>query len=187
MAQSHSRSRSVPGVITVLAGVDGRAVVAGHADLAGEVAERIVLEDSRVELIDRLRAGIGQPIWISVGLGCVTGELTEVVSDAVVTCGERGKIIVALSAVAAVSAAPARAVSPSSVSRIDARLGIGSLLRRETGRGLTLATRAGDRFSGTLVRVGADHLQLLLTDECGGRRRTSLLVPFDAVSTIAID
>lgn len=187
MAQSQKRSRPVPGVITVLADIDGRAVIADHADLAGEVAERVVLEDSRVELVDRLRAGIGTPIWIAVGGSCVTGELTEVVSDAMVTCGETGKIIVALSAVAAVSAAPARAVSPCSVSRIDARLGIASLLRHEAGRGLTLTTRAGDRISGTLVRVGADHLELLPTDDSGGRRRPGLLVPFDAVSTIAIN
>lgn len=133
------------------------------AELAGEVAERTRLELARVRLADRLRAAAGQPLAVALpGAGTVRGTLLDAGTDWLLLeeTGQR-EVLVPLAAVLGVTGVGLRVAVPDDgpvARRLDLRWALRGLARSRTG--LALVLRDGALVTGTLDRVGADHLDL---------------------------
>jgi hypothetical protein len=135
---------------------------AERAERAAESAELRRLELSRVTLSDRLLAAVGTSVTLTVdGAQPLTGELVQLGGDWALLASETGsETLVGLSAVVAVTGLPAAVAA--GAGETDARLGLGFVLRRLARDRLpvTVVTRGGTAYTGTIDRVGADFFDL---------------------------
>lgn len=164
------------------------------AETAGEVAERSRSEWARLQLADRFRAHVGGPVTVLLRDGSrLGGGCTDAASEWVVVTaadsavGEGRPVLVPLAAVSWV-AGPGRAVAPPTGTALR-RLGLASALRglARDRAGVRLVLDGG-HVTGTIDRVGADHLDLAEHPPGEVRRpgavRSVLLVPFTAVIAV---
>ncbi len=144
-----------------LAALDARAVAEGFVDLASEVTERIAIETSHIYLIDRLRAAVGGHLVIEVGGRSYSGVLVQVLFDALrVDCDGRA-CLVASSAIDTVLGLTECCVDPGGLGQVERRLGMASVLRRWLTLRVCVELRDGTRRAGSLIRVGADQIDLV--------------------------
>ena len=158
------------------------------AELAGEVAERARREAALLRLVDRLRAAEGAPVVVTVtGAGVLRGQLLDAGTDWLLLeeAGTR-EVLVPLRAVLGVTGVGARSAAPDEspvAKRLDLRWALRGLARNRTSVAVGLVD--GTLVTGTLDRVGADHLDLaehgLGEARRAGAVRQVRLVPLPAV------
>jgi hypothetical protein len=165
---------------------------AGAAELVGEVAERTRREAALLRLADRLRPAAGAELTVHVpGAGPQRGRLLDCGVDWLLLeqTGAR-ELLVPLPAVLGVTGLGARSAGPDAegpvAKRLDLRWALRGLARSRTGVGIGLVD--GSLVSGTLDRVGADHLDVA-EHGAGELRRASAvrqvrLVPLSAVALV---
>jgi hypothetical protein len=163
----------------------------GSAELEADVAERIRVEQSRIRLVDRLRASHGGTVVVFVS-GCgepVVGQIDRVGVDWLLLRGTPGETVVCLPAVTSVTGeVSARAEDPT-IPQAQIRLGLGHVLRRLSRDRTTVALtlRSGGTLAGTVERVGIDHLDLAVGQGVPRRRpefRGVRVIPFHAVAVV---
>lgn len=164
---------------------DGAVGVERHA----EVADRASREVGRQHLTDRLRVAAGEEIAIRVnGAGYVRGTVVSTGSEWVLVDEAGGQVLVPVRHVMTVGGLGPKAAVPGSEGKVGARLGIAYALRglaRERAR-VAMTLVDGGTLTGTIVRVGADFLDLAEaydTAESAGAR-TSTAIPLEAVALV---
>ena len=170
--------------------LDAQLEAAERAERAAESADLRRLEISRGSLVDRLGAATGAEIVLTVeGADNVPGAVSQVGGDwLLLVSSSVGEIVVALPAVVSVTGLPAGATPPAD--EIDRRLGLGLVLRRLARDRLpvTVVTRTGAHWTGTIDRVGADHLDLAEHAADRPRRATDVqrvrTIAFAAVAVV---
>lgn len=164
------------------------------AELAGEVAERSRREAALLCLADRLRPAVGAPVGVSLpGAGLLRGRLLDAGADWLLLEEPGGRqVLVPLEAVLGVTGVGARSAVPDDspvTKRLDLRWALRGLARSRTGVGLGLVD--GSVVTGTLDRVGVDHLDLAEHAPGEARRagavRQVRLVPLPAIALVRSD
>ena len=168
--------------------LEGQYAAARSAELAAEVAERTRREVGALRLVDRLRPAVGTTVQVHLpGAGLVRGRLEDCGTDWLLLRedGER-EVLVALASVLGVLGLGARAAHPDDgpvAKRLDLRWALRGLARSRAAVALVLA--GGEVVTGTLDRVGADHLDLaehgLAEPRRAGAVRQVRLVPLSAL------
>ena len=138
-----------------------------RAERDAELAERVRAERAEVALADRLLAHTGSRLAIALPGGQVQGVVLDVAPQWVLLVEEgaaaRTPVLVPTRAVVAVRGlARAVATAPGPALR---RLGVGHVLRGLARDRAPVSVHAGGEvLTGTIDRVGADHLDLALHD-----------------------
>lgn len=172
--------------------LEAQVEAAEAAELHGEVADRTRQELGRLRVVDRLRAAEGHPLSVTVwGLGAVHGRLLDAGPDWLLLeeTGMR-EALVPMAAVLSVSGLGPRAGVPLSEGevgrRLDLRWALRGLARDRAGVAVTL--RDGSVVTGTLDRVGADHVDVAEHAPGEPRRagavRQVRLVPLSAIALV---
>lgn len=161
------------------------------AEVAGEVAERTRRETALLRLVDRLRAAEGAEVAVTLpGAGVLRGRLLDAGADWLLM-EESGlrEVLVPLAAVLGVTGLGGRSAVPDDspvAKRLDLRWALRGLARSRTG--VALALLDGSVVTGTLDRVGADHLDLAEHGQGEARRAAAVrqvrLVPLAALALI---
>lgn len=153
------------------------------AALASEVAERTRAEWAGVRLLDRVAAHLNRELtWFLADGEAVTGSVTELGADWVLLRAGARETLVPLGAVSAVSGLPA-SVSDGQA-RPTRRLALSTVLRglARDRAAVRLSLAGGGVLTGTVDRVGADHVDVALHPVEEPRRRGSVV----EVRTVAI-
>lgn len=161
------------------------------AELSAEVAERSRREAALLRLVDRLRPAVGADLVVHVaGSEVVRGRMVDCGTDWVLL-EEPGlrEVLVPLVAVLGVTGA-GRAASADEggvvAKRLDLRWALRGLARSRSG--VTLRLVDGSAATGTLDRVGADHLDLAEHGAGEARRAGAVrhvrLVPLSALALV---
>jgi hypothetical protein len=162
------------------------------ADSSGVLDGLVRAEVARTELADRLRAHVGTPVGLRLLDGqWLRGAVVEAAPQWVlVTDGDGGgerQVLVPLGALERVAGLSRAVAAPAGA--VERRLGLGpalrALARDRVGVALLLA---GSTVTGTIDRVGADHLDLAV-HPAGEARRPGLVsevvaVPFRALLAV---
>jgi hypothetical protein len=172
--------------------LEGQFAAAEAAELAGEVAERSRLEAGRIRLGDRLAAAAGAPVAVTLpGAGVLRGTLLDAGVDWLLLDEGGGReALVPLDAVLGVTGLGGRSAAPGSEGEVGKRLDLRWALRGlARGRvGVVLGMRDGSAATGTLDRVGADHVDLAEHAAGEARRagavRAVRLVPLAALALV---
>ena len=162
------------------------------AELAGEVAERTRRETALLRLWDRLQPAVGSALTVQVpGAGPLRGRLLDCGVDwLLMEEGGGRELLVPLAGVLGVHGLGMRAASPDAedavAKKLDLRWALRGLARSRTGVALGLVD--GSLVTGTLDRVGADHLDLAEHGLGEARRAAAVrqvrLVPLPAVAVV---
>jgi hypothetical protein len=161
--------------------LEGQAAALYDADRAPEIADRGRAEYRSVALAARLMASVGLDVSVDLaGAGVVSGRLVRVAMGWCLLERSGQEWVVRLDAVAALHGASDRAV-PELAWPAVARLGVGAALRRlaDVGQAVSVHRTDGGRHDGTLVRVGADFVEVA-TGEAG----RMLLVAFGHLAAV---
>lgn len=173
-------------------------------------AERAALESeserlrlARLPLRERLRDLRGREIVVAAGGDPIAGEVVAVGADVlalrIAGSAPAGLALVPLWAPLRITAAhedllrSARAEPEASVSPLTERMTLGFLLRdlARKRHAVRLALASGVELSGTLDRVGADHLDLAEHEPGTPRRSQNVrgyrLIAFSALSCVRVD
>ena len=176
---------------------DLEAQLAGQerAELALEVAEHVRAERGQVSLLDRLLVSGGAAVSLRVrGVGPVCGTVAEVGSGWLVLRAPAGgadrsrDLLVPLTAVLMATGLPARSDGRDALAqrRLDLRHALRALSRDRAV--VRLTDVEGGQVTGTIDRVGLDHLDLADHPDDVPRRgpavRQTHALPFDAVATV---
>lgn len=162
------------------------------ADLVAEVADRTRHEVGRLRLVDRLRPALGAELSLhAAGLGTVRGRLLDAGTDWLLL-QEQGsaELLLPTASVLALAGLGGPAEVPHSegqvARRLDLRWALKGLVRSRSGVQLVLSD--GSVLTGTLDRVGADHVDLAEHAPGEPRRPAAVrqvrLVPLTAVSAV---
>lgn len=164
---------------------------AHSAELAGEVAERSRREAALLRLADRLRAAEGAVLAVTLpGAGVLRGRVLDAGVDWLLLEEDGAReVLVPLDPVLGVTGLGARSAAPQDgavAKRLDLRWALRGLARSRTGVALGLVD--GSVATGTLDRVGADHLDLAEHGLGEARRPAAVrqvrLVPLAALALI---
>ena len=142
--------------------LEGQAAALYAADRAPELVDRSREEYQSVSLAARLMAGLDHDVTLEVtGIGAVSGRLVRVATGWCLLRAAGQDWVIRLEAVAAVHGGSSRAV-PEVAWPSASRLGLGAALRRlaESAEPCSLHRTDGARHDGTLLRVGADFVEL---------------------------
>jgi hypothetical protein len=151
------------------------------AERAAEVDALSVAEYAEVPLVARLHASIGREVRVgATETTDVRGRLARVGADWLLVDNGRIAWFVHLPAVLVVSGLDTHS-TPEQARPLSARLSLRSVLRRlaEEGRQCALEMRGGRSVLGTLVRVGADFVELRPPDA-----PEPVVVPLAAVAVV---
>jgi hypothetical protein len=162
------------------------------AELRAEVADRTRRELALLRVVDRLRPAEGATLAVTVaGAGPVHGRLLDAGNDWLLL-EEHGlrEALVPLAGVTGIAGLGARSEPPGAEGqvgkRLDLRWALRGLARSRTG--VTLALRDGTTVTGTLDRVGADHVDVAEHAAGEARRAAAVrqvrLVPLAAVAVV---
>ena len=160
--------------------LESRAETLYDAERAPEVADRSRAEYRAVTLASRFMASLDHAVVVHLaGVGPVAGTLERVGDGWVLLHGAAQDWAVPLGAVQSVSGLSTRSVPEVAWPRV-ATLGLGTFLRRlaTDEQPCVLHLRAGGRHEGTLLRVGADFVELREGADTARRR----LVPLAALA-----
>jgi hypothetical protein len=169
--------------------LEAQLAAAEAAELGGEVAERSRFEAGRLRLADRLAAATGAVLTVRLpGAEPVRGTLLDAGVDwLLLDAGSGVEVLVPLAAVLGVSGAGARTATPAGGGQVSRRLDLRWALRglARSRAGVSVVLRDGSTVSGTLDRVGADHVDLA-EHAAGEARRAAavsgvLLLPLPAL------
>jgi hypothetical protein len=162
------------------------------AELQAEVADRTRRELALLRVVDRLRAAEGHPLSVSVeGAGVVHGRLVDAGPDWALLEETGGReLLVPLAAVLGVTGLSARSGVPGEEGEVgrnlDLRWALRGLARNRAG--VTVVLRDGASVSGTLDRVGADHVDVAEHGPGEARRASAVrqvrLIPLPAVGLL---
>jgi hypothetical protein len=148
--------------------LEGRAAALYDAERAPEIADRGRAEYRSVTLATRLMASLDRELSLELaGTGAVPGRLARVGTGWCLLAARGQEWVVRLDAVLAVHGASDRAV-PELAWPVVAKLGLVAALSRlaDSGQPCTVHRIDGARHEGTLVRVGADFVEVA-TGEAG--------------------
>lgn len=170
--------------------LEAQLAAGSRLDLDAEISERMRVEESAVELTDRLRGSLGLVIGVHVATGSVfEGTLSHAGSQALVLEGRHHQVLVPYAA--AVQYVGLSRLAVKEQSKVRQRLGLASALRglaRDRTRLSVLAARGATGetvLHGVIDRVGRDHLDLAVTENGEERRASSVrqmvTVPFSAL------
>jgi hypothetical protein len=172
--------------------LEAQAAAADAADLAAEVADRRRREIARLRVEDRARLARGCDLTVALGAaGTFAGRAVAAGPGwLLLGLGSGGELLVHLAAVTWIGGLPVLAGEPDAVPAVDARLGLGYVLRvlaRER-EPVTLMLSDGSAVTGTIDRAGADFVDLAehAVDE---RRRAAAvrgvrIVPYAALAAV---
>ncbi|WP_374927755.1 hypothetical protein [Kytococcus sedentarius] len=147
----------------LFADLEGQLAAHRRAELEDEVAERVRIERSRIDLADRLAAHLGHRLTLrTADGGSVTGDLQELGSDWLRLEAERSRLAVPLTAVHGVLGMGAR--SRPAEGDVRRRITWGAVLRGLSRDRLPVrvALVTGHVLEGRVERVLADHLDLVV-------------------------
>ena len=134
------------------------------AELHAEVADRTRREQGLLGLVDRLRETEGHPLAVTVwGAGSVHGRLLDAGTDWLLLEETGGReVLVPLTAVLGITGVGARTAAPDSEGEVGRRLDLRWALRglARDRAGVAVVLRDGATVTGTLDRVGADHVDV---------------------------
>jgi hypothetical protein len=142
--------------------LEAQAEELANAELQAEVADRTRREIGLLHLVDRLRETEGHPLGVTVaGAGTVHGRLLDAGVDWLLLEEAGGReVLIPLASVQAVTGVGSRTGVPGGegevARRLDLRWALRGLARDRAGVAMVL--RDGSTVSGTLDRVGADHV-----------------------------
>ncbi|MCL3778643.1 MULTISPECIES: Fis family transcriptional regulator [unclassified Actinomyces] len=143
-----------------------------RAGIAAESADLAEAETASVRLVDRLRAAVGRQVHLrTTGGHRVDGRLMSVMEDSVVV--DEGEALQALVPVARLAVVhPLPGPAPSHGSR---RAGLAAALRSLARQGARVRLLLGvTEVVGRLVRVAADHVDVVTDAEPAGAQRVSV-------------
>ncbi len=147
-----------------------------RAELDAEVRDRTRREGGLVRTVDRLRGSVGGSVTVTVhGAGPVGGRLLDAGRDWLLLEEAAGRdVLVPLAAVLAVDGLGRRAepAAGAVTERLDLRWALRGLARDRAR--LQVVLRDGGLSSGTLDRVGADHVELAEHDPGEWRRAAAV-------------
>jgi hypothetical protein len=175
--------------------LEAQLAVQERAELSLEVAEHVRAERGQVRLVDRLLLAGGTELSLRVrGVGAVQGVVSEVGAGWLVLTTTRSgptrrrDLLVPVAAVLSAAGLPVRAERREEVAqrRLDLRHVLRALSR---DRAVVLVTDVdGGRLTGTVDRVGRDHLDLADHADDIPRREAAVrqthAVPFDALAAV---
>ena len=174
------------------------------ADLEAQLAEQEAVEEQvedasraraeygRLQLVDRVRGSLDQPVSLRCrGAGDLAGRLVDVGTDWLLLVDEQGReVLVAGSAVTAVAGLVATTAGEPLDGEVARRLDLRRALRGLARDRATVSCllEDGGVLSGTIDRVGADFLELAAHPLDRPRRRDAvtgvLAVPLRAVVAV---
>ena len=175
---------------SLFADLEAQFEAAEAAELELEVRDRSRREASLIRTVDRLRAARGAEVALVVlGAGPVPGVLRDAGEDWVlVEQPGAGEVLVPLAAVLSVTGLGRRTAQDAGevARRLDLRWALRGLARARSG--VQVALVDGSVLTGTLDRVGADHVDLAEHVAGQERRPSSVqgvrLVPLTGVALV---
>jgi len=148
----------------LFADLEGQFSALASGELDAEVADRTRREAALVRLVDRLRGSLDRTVRLGLpGGGTVTGRLASVGCDwALVDADTGGEVVVPLAGVMTIAGLGPASASPQAESAVDARLDLRIALRSiaRDRAAVRVVLVDGTELSGTIDRVGADHIEL---------------------------
>ena len=163
-----------------------------HLELSSDVRDRTRRELALVPLSDRLRANVGAAVLARLTGGtAVRGRLLDSGPDWMLLGVEAGReLLLASAALSSLSGLGPRTLDPAGTDevakRLDLRWALRGLARSRTG--VTVMLTDGSSATGTLDRLGADHLDLAEHPPGEPRRPSSvravLTVPLTALAAV---
>lgn len=172
----------------LFADLEAQLLAEQRRELQAEVADRTRRERAEVTVLDRAARSVGQLITVVTGAGSVRGTLDDLGKDWLLV-QEQGRhaALVPMTAVAAVVGLDTRSDDDWGMGR---RFGLGVALRAVARDRAPVAIHdvAGGLATGTIDKVGADHLDLAEHPADAVRRATALtghrVVPFAAIGIV---
>lgn len=172
----------------LFADLEALADATDRAAFDGEVADRGRDERAALRLVDRLRAHVGAALAFRIiGDGRVVGRLVDVGVDWALL-DDGASLLLPLAAVTGVEGLSRRAATARGA--LEQRVGLTVLLRRlaRDRSGVRVRLVDGAELTGTLDRVGADHVDVALHAVGEPRRAGSVrgvcVVPLAALATV---
>lgn len=166
------------------------------AELAAEVADRTRRELGSLRLVDRLRPAVGARLVVhATGLGTARGTLLDAGTDWLLLHEDgAAELLLPSASVLSLTGVGGTAEVPRSegssvgevARRLDLRWALRGLVRSRSG--VQLVLRDGSTVSGTLDRVGADHIDVAEHAPGEARRAAAVrqvrLVPLTGVGAV---
>lgn len=167
----------------LLADYDSMLAEDDHLDRDAEVAERVAWAWGQMSIVDRCAAGVGRTLSVEVSsVGWVEGKLVDVGSNWIELRTERGTEFLVAHQLTGIVGLQGASRLPEDAPRTERSRDVRQLLRRYTNQTdrLELLQTNGGRTAGRPVRVGADHVDVELSD---GR---SLCLPLARLALIRV-
>jgi hypothetical protein len=176
----------------LFADLEARLEAEERAAAEGDLADLVRAEHGQLTVRDRLGAHIGATLTWSVGSAepSVTGELLDLGADWMLVRTVRREVLVPIAAVGSIAGLSRAAVPVKG--EVARRLGLAVVLRGLARDRAVVTVRLRDEQSvtGTIDRVGADHLDLALHAAELPRRSGAVLgvrcLMFQAIISVAV-
>lgn len=172
----------------LFADLEAQLLAEQRRELQAEVADRTRCEQAEVTVLDRVARSLGDVVTVVTGAGAVRGVLEDVGKDWLLVQEEgRHAALLPMTAVTALVGLANRSDDDRGMGR---RFGVGVALRAIARDRAPVAIHdvSGGLATGTIDKVGADHLDLAEHPADTMRRTTSLtghrVVPFTAIGVV---